>query len=100
MNECTFWHVETVMKKVTVVLGHSKQPLRRGKRSLRSNGTGLTVSLVHVLGLHYNQSQRPWSKDTLASGMGLKPQLTRLSTWCTTLTVRVKDLLGDDRLVP
>jgi hypothetical protein len=32
MNECTFWHVETVMKKVAVVLGHSKQPLRRGKK--------------------------------------------------------------------
>jgi len=30
--ECTFWHVETVMKKVAVVLGHSKQPLRRGKK--------------------------------------------------------------------
>ena len=32
MNECTFWHVETVMKKVGVVLGNSKQPLRRGKK--------------------------------------------------------------------
>ena len=32
MNECTFGHVETVMKKVAVVLGHSKQPLRRGKK--------------------------------------------------------------------
>jgi hypothetical protein len=32
MNECTFWHLETVMKKVAVVLGNSKQPLRRGKK--------------------------------------------------------------------
>jgi hypothetical protein len=32
MNECTFWHVETVIKKVGVVLGNSKQPLRRGKK--------------------------------------------------------------------
>jgi len=30
--ECTFWHLETVMKKVAVVLGNSKQPLRRGKK--------------------------------------------------------------------
>ena len=30
--ECTFSHVETVMKKVGVVLGNSKQPLRRGKK--------------------------------------------------------------------
>jgi hypothetical protein len=32
MNECTFWHLETVMKKVAVVLGNSKQPLRRVKK--------------------------------------------------------------------
>ena len=25
--QCTFWHVETVMKKVAVLLGHSKKPL-------------------------------------------------------------------------
>ena len=25
--QCTFWHVETVMKKVAVVLGHSKKTL-------------------------------------------------------------------------
>jgi hypothetical protein len=25
--QCTFWHVETVMKKVAVVLGHLKKPL-------------------------------------------------------------------------
>ena len=30
--ECTFWHVETVMKKMAVVLGNSKQPLRRWKK--------------------------------------------------------------------
>jgi hypothetical protein len=30
--QCTFWHVETVMKKVAVVLGHSKKPLRPGKK--------------------------------------------------------------------
>ena len=30
--ECTFWDVEIVMKKVAVVLGNSKQPLRRGKK--------------------------------------------------------------------
>ena len=30
--ECTFWHVETLMKKVAVVVGHSKQPWRRGKK--------------------------------------------------------------------
>jgi hypothetical protein len=29
--QCTFWHVETVMKKVAVVLGHSKKPLPPGK---------------------------------------------------------------------
>jgi hypothetical protein len=40
-------------------------------------------------------SQLPWSKDTLASGMRLESQLTRLSTLRTTLTVRVKDLPGD-----
>jgi hypothetical protein len=32
MNEGTFWQVETVMKKMAVVLGNSKQPLRRGKK--------------------------------------------------------------------
>ena len=30
--ECSFSHLETVMKKVAVVLGNSKQPLRRGKK--------------------------------------------------------------------
>jgi hypothetical protein len=30
--ECTFWHVETLMKKVAVVLRQSKKPLRRGKK--------------------------------------------------------------------
>jgi len=30
--ECTFWHVETVRKKVAVVVGHLKQPSRRGKK--------------------------------------------------------------------
>ena len=29
--QCTFGHVETVMKKVAVVLGHSKKPLPPGK---------------------------------------------------------------------
>jgi hypothetical protein len=32
MNESSFWHVETVMKKVAVVLRQSKKPLRRGKK--------------------------------------------------------------------
>jgi hypothetical protein len=30
--QCTFWHVETVMKKVAVVLRHSKKPCPRGKK--------------------------------------------------------------------
>jgi hypothetical protein len=30
--QCTFWHVETVMKKVAVVLRHSKKPWRQGKK--------------------------------------------------------------------
>jgi hypothetical protein len=30
--QCTFWHVETVMKKVAVFLPHSKKPLLRGKK--------------------------------------------------------------------
>ena len=34
------------MKKVVVVLGHSKKPWRQGKRSLGSNGTRLTVRFV------------------------------------------------------
>ena len=29
--QCTFWHVETVMKKVAVVLRQSKKPLGQGK---------------------------------------------------------------------
>ena len=30
--QCTFWHVETVMKKVAVVLRHSKKPCPQGKK--------------------------------------------------------------------
>ena len=30
--QCTFWHVETVMKKVAVVLCHSRKPLPRRKK--------------------------------------------------------------------
>jgi len=30
--QCTFWHLEIVMKKVAVVLRHSKKPLRQGKK--------------------------------------------------------------------
>jgi hypothetical protein len=30
--QCTFWHVETVMKKVAVVLRHSKKPLPPAKK--------------------------------------------------------------------
>jgi len=30
--ECTFWHVETVINKMAVVLPHSKKPLPRGKK--------------------------------------------------------------------
>ena len=32
MNECTFWHLETVMKKGAVVLRHSKKPWPPGKK--------------------------------------------------------------------
>jgi len=32
MSECTFWHLETVMKKVAVVVRHSKKPLPPGKK--------------------------------------------------------------------
>src|SRR4028119_2142648 len=30
--QCTFWHVETVMKKVAMVLRHSKKPLPPAKK--------------------------------------------------------------------
>ena len=59
-----------------------KIPCLEGKRSLGSNGTPLTVRFVNynpMLDIEVG-SQRPWSKDTLASGLGLESQLTRLST--------------------